>query len=110
MAASWINVALGAWLFLTALVAGPHAPPFADHLVLGMAIFLVAFMAMGIPGLRRVNAFLGGVTALSPFVFHYMSGRFALHDIVLGILVFWAATTPRHARHDGPASPSSIAP
>ncbi len=109
MAARWINVALGAWLFLTALVAGPQAPPFADHLVLGIAIFLLAFMAMGIPKLRHVNAFLGGWTALSPFVFHYMSGRFAFHDIVIGILVFWAAVTPPHLTH-GDASTSSAAP
>ncbi len=108
MAARWINVALGAWLFLTAFAAGPaHASVFADHLVLGMGIFLLAFMAMGLPRLRLVNAALGGATALSPLVFRYMAGRFAFHDIVLGILVFWAAITPPHVRH-GAASTSSM--
>jgi hypothetical protein len=108
MAARWINVALGAWLFLTGLVAGPQAPSFADHLAVGMAIFLVAFMSMGIPRLRHANALLGGWMALSPFVFHYMAGRFAFHDIVVGILVFWAASTPPRLPHGGASAPPAL--
>ena len=85
MAARWVNVVLGAWLLATAFVAGPHSPEFGDHLFLGLAVFLVAFLAMGIPGVRFAR----------------------LNDVVVGVLVAWFAFSPappprRHRLGDAP--------
>lgn len=95
----WINVLLGAWLLATGIAAGPGTPEFGDHIFLGLAIFLVSFLAMGLPRLRLVNAALGAWTVLSPFIFGYENARLGLNDIVVGILVVWiASTAPRSHR------------
>ncbi len=91
MSARWVNVVLGAWLLATAFVAGPHSPEFGDHVFLGIAVFLVAFVAMGIPNARFLNAALGAWTALSPFIFHYAARNMAVNDVVVGVLVAWFA-------------------
>ncbi len=105
MAARWINVVLGAWLIVTAILVGPRAPEFGDHLFLGIGIFLLAFMAMGIPRLRYATAVLGAWAVMSPFVFRYLSAPFAFHDIVLGVLVVWAALPPPREPRAAPPAP-----
>jgi hypothetical protein len=83
-----MNVLLGIWLVASALMYGMGSRFFAAHLVLGISIFLVAFLAMGAPGFRRVTGVLGALVVLSPFVFGYMDRGMAVNDIVVGILVF----------------------
>jgi hypothetical protein len=102
-----VNVVLGAWLLATAFVAGPQSPEFGDHLFLGLAVFLVAFLAMGLPAVRFANVFLGAWTALSPLVFHYAGQNMAVNDVVVGVLVAWFAFSPappprRHRLGDAP--------
>jgi hypothetical protein len=94
MAVRWVNVFLGAWLLVTGLIVGPHAPEFGNHIFLGLATFLVAFFAMAVPGARTGNVILGACTIASPFVFRYASSPLAMHDIAIGVLVVWAASVP----------------
>jgi hypothetical protein len=101
MAARWMNVLLAIWLVAGALLWGVGSRFFADHLVLGISIFLVAFLAMGESRFRRVNTVLGASVLLSPFVFGYVDRSMALNDIVVGILVVnfaLARAAPRPAR------------
>jgi hypothetical protein len=111
MSLRWFNVLLGAWLLVIGIVMGPGTPAFGDHLFLGLAIFLVSFLAMGIPQLRALNVALGAWTVLSPFVFGYeQGGRLALNDIVVGILVVWVASTaPRPRRREDDHAHARIA-
>ncbi len=94
----WVNVLLGAWMLGAGLLAGPGTPEFGDHIFLGLALFLVAFFAMALPQARILNVVLGVWAILSPFVFRYMRAPFGLNDIVVGILVVWAAVTPTRPR------------
>ncbi len=87
MTARWTNAFLGAWLLATAFVAGPHSPEFGDHIVLGLAVYVLAFLAMALPKIRYANAALGAWTVLSPFVFGYMDRGMAVNDIVVGVLI-----------------------
>ena len=102
MAARWINVVLGIWLVIVALLFGPRGGFFGDHLVVGTAIFVLAFLAMADPRFRLGNVVLGGWVALSPFVFGYLDRGIAENDIVVGILVvnfaLWRPAGPRHRR------------
>ena len=87
MKGQWINVALGIWLcFSSALFA--HTPDaLANNLFLGLSIFLVAFLAMGIARLRRFNTLLGAWAIVSPFALGYMNSSAALNDVLVGIVV-----------------------
>lgn len=97
MRARWVNVALGAWLLATAVAVGPHAPEFGDHLVVGMGVFLLAFLAMAVPAARGVTAALGAWLVASPFALGYGNTVFAPHDMIVGtIVVMVAVFTPTH--------------
>ncbi len=103
MLVRWINVFIGAWLVATALLVGQRAPEFGNHLAIGLLMFLVAFFAMGIGGIRKLNVLLGVLLAISPFVLNYTSSAYSVHDIVLGIIAAWAASTPTRVRAEGHA-------
>jgi hypothetical protein len=108
MSLRWLNVLFGGWMLATGLVAGPRAPGFGDHVFLGLAIFLVAFLAMALPRLQAVNVVLGAWAVLSPFVLGYLDAGLAVNDIVVGILVCWVALTPpRPHRPRGRAAPAT---
>ncbi len=108
MAARWLNAALGTWILASGLMAGPGAAPFSGHLVLGVAIFVVAFMSMGVPRARFLNAALGASVVLSPFVLGYLDQTIAMSDMVVGILVVAFSLGPppreRRARNTGAAA------
>jgi len=83
----WINAALGVWMCVSAALLA-HTPAAAtNNLFLGLSIFLVAFLAMGIEGLWRLNAVLGAWAVISPFALGYMNSTAALSDVVVGIAV-----------------------
>ena len=100
MGLRWVNAVLGLWIFASAFVAGERAASFGDHIVVGLAVFVVAFVAMGYPRARYLNAALGAWLVLSPFVFHYLARPIAVNDLAIGILVVSIAlTASRSERH-----------
>ncbi|WP_242395129.1 SPW repeat domain-containing protein [Anaeromyxobacter oryzisoli] len=104
MFARWLNVLFGVWFLATAFIAGPGSPEFGNHVFLGLAIFLLAFLAMGYPGFRLLTFLLGGWAIVAPFALHYAATGFAVHDMALGALVMWSAATATRApgRRRGP--------
>ncbi len=98
------NALLGAWLVAAGFLLGPSSPQFANHLVVGICIFLVAVLAMGAPQARALNVAFGAWMVLSPFVFRYMAREIAVNDIVVGILVVSVALSRQRAapRAHGP--------
>ena len=87
MKGHWINAVLGAWLCVSAALLA-HTPAAATNsLFLGLSIFLVSFLAMGIEGLWRLNALLGAWAVISPFALGYMNSSAALNDVLVGIAV-----------------------
>jgi hypothetical protein len=91
MKARWVNVVLGLWLLATAVIAGPSAPEFGDHLVVGLGVFLCAFLAMAIPAARVFTAAFGAWLVASPFALGFGTSAFALHDMVVGAVVLLLA-------------------
>ncbi len=101
MAPRWFNVVFGVWFLATAFIAGPGSPEFGNHVFLGLAIFLLAFLSMGVPQFRLLTFLLGAWALVAPFALHYAATGFAFHDMALGVLVMWAAATATRTRHDG---------
>jgi len=92
----WVNVLLGAWLFVSAPFLSRSNGELASNLVLGLAVFLAAFLAMGTPRASRVNLLLGCCAVATPFVLAFRDRLAGLNDIVVGILVVSAALWARH--------------
>ena len=106
MRSRWFNVALGVWLVVAALFGSPGTASVNNRL-LGLGIFLVAFLAMGIEAFGRVSALLGAWAIVSPFVLGYHDAAAGLNDVAVGILVV-ATSLPWQRRVDrSPESPAA---
>jgi hypothetical protein len=92
----WFNVGLGCWLVASGLFARPGAESL-NNLLLGVAIFLVGFLAMGIEEFGRLSAVLGLWAIASPFVLGYPDVGAGLNDLLVGVLVV-ATSLPWHRR------------
>lgn len=96
MSSRWINVVMGMWLVSTAIAA--RGAERANGLALGLSIFVVAFLAMGLPRLRRVNTLLGAWAVLSPFALGYRDDVAGWSVLGAGIVVVVASLWPDRAR------------
>ena len=95
MSGRW--VAVGASLLLVATgIAAPGAER-ANGLALGLSIFFVAFLAMGLPRLRRVNTVLGAWAVISPFALAYRDDVAGWSVLVAGVVVVMASLWPDRA-------------
>ena len=102
MSSRWVNVVMSL-LVVAAGLLGRGAER-ANNLVVGFAIFLVAFIAMGSVGIRRLNTALGVWAALSPFVLVYRDPVPGWTAIAAGLVVVVASLwpdrpAPRRAHH-----------
>lgn len=99
MSSRWVNVVMSL-LMVAAGLLGQGAER-ASNVLVGFAIFLVAFVAMGSVGIRRLNTVLGVWAALSPFVLAYrdpVPGWTALAaGLVVVVASLWPDPPPRRA-------------
>ncbi len=102
MQARWVNVVMSVVLVSTGLVAG-GGPEQAVNLVLGLSIFLVAFLAMAAARVRRLNTVMGAWAVLSPFVFAYRDPTPGWIDVAAGLVVVVASLWPDRPRLLHPA-------
>ncbi len=92
MRSRWVNVAMSLLMVCAGLVG--RGAERTNNLVVGFAIFLVAFVAMGSVGIRRVNTILGVWAALSPFVLVYPDPVPGWTAIGAGLVVVVASLWP----------------
>ncbi len=92
MSSRWVNVSMSLLMVGTGLLG--RGAEQANNLVVGFAIFLVAFIAMGSVGIRRVNTLLGAWAALSPFVLVYRDPVPGWTAIAAGLVVVVASLWP----------------
>jgi predicted branched-subunit amino acid permease len=104
MSARWVSVVVSAWLVCSGVAA--TGPEQANNLALGLSVFVVAFLAMGLPRLRRVNTALGAWAAISPFALAYRDDLAGWSALLGGIAIVIASLRPDRApsRHH-PAGP-----
>lgn len=94
MSSRWINVAMGALLMAAGLLG--RGAERDNSLVIGVCVFLVAFVAMASAGARRLNTALGAWAALSPFVLAYRDAVPGWIDVGAGLVVVVASLWPNH--------------
>jgi hypothetical protein len=100
MSSRWVNVVMSLLLVAGGLLG--RGAERANDLVVGFAVFLVAFVAMGSVGIRRVNTLLGVWAVLSPFVLAYPDPVPGWTAIAAGLVVvvasLWPDPPPRRVR------------
>jgi hypothetical protein len=92
MSARWVNVVMSLSVVAAGLLG--RGAERTNNLVVGFAIFLVAFVAMGSVGIRRLNTALGVWAALSPFVLAYRDPAPGWIAIAAGLVVVVASLWP----------------
>ncbi len=92
MSARWVNAVM-AVLVVCAGLFGRGAER-TNNLVVGFAIFLVSFVAMGSVGARRLNTLLGGWALLSPWVLVYRDPVPGWANAAAGLVVIVASLWP----------------
>ncbi len=106
MSTRWINAVMAVLLVCTGILA-PGAER-ANNLALGLVIFVVAFLAMGLPRMRRVNTALGAWAVLSPFVLDYRADVPGWTALVAGIVVVVASLWPDRVSTIDAAGPRPV--
>jgi hypothetical protein len=92
MSSRWVNVAMSAVLVGIGLAAGGDER--ASDLALGVSLFVLAFLAMALPRVRRVNTLLGAWAAISPFALAYRDPVRGWIDVAAGVVVVVASLWP----------------
>ncbi len=92
MSARWVNAVMGV-LVVCAGLLGQGAER-TNNLVVGFAIFLVSFVAMGSVGARRLNTALGAWALFSPWVLVYRDAAPGWANVAAGLVVIVASLWP----------------
>ncbi len=92
MSGRWVNVVMSVLLVAAGFLG--RGVERTNDLVLGFAVFFVAFLAMASGGARRLNTALGAWAALSPFVLTYHDEAPGWTNVVVGLVVIVASLWP----------------
>lgn len=89
-----INLALGAWLFVTAFLLPRTGAAFTNAWIMGVVIAGFALLAMVAPIARWVNALAGAWVFIAAFVVPHASVASFWNDLIVGAAVALLALVP----------------
>jgi len=90
---SWLNLALGIWLIISAFV-WPHTPAAQlNTWVLGLIIAAIAVVAFGVPQLRWLNALAAVWLFFSAFAIRHDTVGTVWNNVIVAVVVFAVAVT-----------------
>lgn len=108
----WIDLLLGSWLFVSAFIWEHTAAHFNNSWIVGLAVAIVAAVAMRRESLRYINAGLAVWLLLSSWVLPLAADATFWNNLVVSVLMFIVALTPRVERprtfRPGPQAPVSV--
>ena len=89
-----INLVLGVWLAISAFVWSHAGPAFANTLIVGVLIAVIAAMSFWRPAGSAVATIPAAWLLLTTLFIHHDNSVTPLHNALVGALVVFAATTP----------------
>jgi hypothetical protein len=104
-AARWVNLSLGAWLFVSAFIWRHGPAQFSNTWMLGLIIGGLAFVAATYPAIRIVNVVAAVWLFVSTLLLPGANSLTVVHNCVLAVLVFFAALTPGRFGRTQPSGP-----
>jgi len=87
----WLNLILGAWLFISPWVLGLVSPASWNNWIVGIVVAILALWAAGQRGRWQewCNLVLGAWTFITPWVYGFAAGSGAAwNGWIVGVLVF----------------------
>lgn len=92
----WINLAIGAWLFLSAFFWPHTGAQYANSLVVGAVIAIAATIATRVPWFRYVNVAAALWLFVSSWIFPVMSTGTLWNNVIASIVIMLVALQPSH--------------
>ena len=103
--ARWLTIAAGAWLFASSWVWERSPSERANSVIVGVAMTAIAFYAMFLPALRRLNTALAVWLLISTaFVFHHASRATLWNEVIVALVVGAASLAKDDQRLEWPRS------
>jgi hypothetical protein len=112
LSARWGNVALGAWLFVSAFLWPHSTAQFNNSWLVGIAAATVAVIAMRVDGARYLNVALAAWLFIAGFTLPVSSMGTFWNNLIVSVMMFFTALVPNmHARRrPGDQPPMAGAP
>ena len=92
--ARWVNIAMGAWLFVSPFVWPHSATSDANSWVVGLSIMIVGIAALYVPQTRWVNTALSVWLFFSTLVFAQGAPGTMWNNLIVALIVFLASLLP----------------
>ncbi len=86
-AARWINLAVGAWLFISAFLWSHTSAQYTNSWLMGVVTVVIALSAVGAPGVRFLNTAAGVWLVISAFVLPTMSMATRWNNFIVGVVI-----------------------
>lgn len=94
MTARWVNVVLGAWLFISAFVWRHSDAQFTNTWVVGLLIVAAALLGIRYSWGRYINMGLAAWLFLSTLFFPRIASATLWNNLIVAIIVFAMAVAP----------------
>ncbi len=95
--ARWVNIVLGAWLFISAFIWPHTASSMTNTWIIGLAIVAAAIIAMYVPWFRWVTTALSIWLFFSTFAFAHVTTGTMWNNAIVAIIVFLVSLVPSGA-------------
>lgn len=96
----WVNVALGAWLFVSAFLWPHSIAQFHNSWLVGITVAVVAAIATRVDAARYINATLAAWLFISAFALPVSSMGTFWNNLLVSIVILFLALVPNaHPRH-----------
>lgn len=90
----WINIAIGAWVFLSAFLWPHSGAQYSNALVIGAATVVTAAIGLRIPSLRYLNVALAIWLFVSSWFIPTLSSGTMWNNVIASIAILIAALQP----------------
>lgn len=92
--ARYLNVLIGAWLFISAFAWRHPVHLRQDSWIVGFLIFVTALIAIGAPAFRWVNTVLALWLFFSTLAFRHTSSATLWNNLIIAVVVFLLSLVP----------------
>lgn len=94
MAARYVNIAAGIWLFISAFLWRHSNPSITNTWIVGVLAVIFAAIALKIPAARFLNTVLAVWLFFSTLSIYHLSGGTLWNNIIVSIVLFIASLIP----------------
>ena len=99
MPARFVNIVVGAWLFISAFIWQHSGSEFTNTWICGVLAVVFAVIAMAQPMARWLNTLLAIWLVIGTLAFHWVSSGTLWNNLICAAVIFIASLAPNEEMH-----------